>query len=134
MNGRTDRHDYASSMLFFSQFCELTKKCCLSLAFHQFMSLKCALSRRSDLCSTSWRAYLTLILLTWTKWRATTNASKWRMGFNSAFKALTSLSSATIKRPALNRTTQTYPLPSLKICGAIRTSLHTHPWRLFTGF
>ena len=26
--------------------------------------------------------YLTLILLTWTKWRAPTNASKWRMGFN----------------------------------------------------
>ena len=29
---------------------------------------------------------LTLILLTWTIWRAPTNASKWRMGFNSAFK------------------------------------------------
>ena len=26
--------------------------------------------------------FLTLILLTWTKWRAPTNASKWRMGFN----------------------------------------------------
>ena len=34
---------------------------------------------------------LTLILLTWTKWRAPTNASKWRMGFNSAFKGLTYL-------------------------------------------
>ena len=32
---------------------------------------------------------LTLTLLTWTKWRAPTNASKWRMGFNSAFKGLT---------------------------------------------
>ena len=31
----------------------------------------------------------TLIVLTWTKWRAPTNASKWRMGFNSAFKGLT---------------------------------------------
>ena len=31
---------------------------------------------------------LTLILLTWTTWRAPTNASKWRMGFNSAFKVL----------------------------------------------
>ena len=31
---------------------------------------------------------LTLILLTWTIWRAPTNASKWRMGFNSAFKGL----------------------------------------------
>ena len=28
---------------------------------------------------------LTLALLTWTIWRAATNASKWRMGFNSAF-------------------------------------------------
>ena len=31
---------------------------------------------------------LTLALLTWTTWRAPTNASKWRMGFNSAFKGL----------------------------------------------
>ena len=31
---------------------------------------------------------LTLSLLTWTIWRAPTNASKWRMGFNSAFKGL----------------------------------------------
>jgi hypothetical protein len=31
---------------------------------------------------------LTLILLTWIIWRAPTNASKWRMGFNSAFKGL----------------------------------------------
>ena len=34
------------------------------------------------------KALLTLILLTWTIWRAPTNASKWRMGFNSAFKGL----------------------------------------------
>ena len=31
---------------------------------------------------------LTLTLLTWTIWRAPTTASKWRMGFNSAFKGL----------------------------------------------
>jgi hypothetical protein len=31
---------------------------------------------------------LTLTLLTWTIWRAPTNASKWRMGFNSAFNGL----------------------------------------------
>ena len=31
---------------------------------------------------------LTLTLLTWTIWWAPTNTSKWRMGFNSAFKAL----------------------------------------------
>ena len=33
---------------------------------------------------------LTLILLKWTIWRAPSNASKWRMGFNSAFKGLNS--------------------------------------------
>jgi hypothetical protein len=32
---------------------------------------------------------LAFILLTWTIWRAPTNASKWRLGFNSAFKGLT---------------------------------------------
>ena len=31
---------------------------------------------------------LTLTLLTWTIWRAPTNASKWRMGFNSVFKGV----------------------------------------------
>jgi hypothetical protein len=31
---------------------------------------------------------LTFTLLTWTIWRAPTNASKWRMGFNSTFKEL----------------------------------------------
>ena len=31
---------------------------------------------------------LTLILLTWTIWRAPTNASKWRMILNSAFRRL----------------------------------------------
>jgi hypothetical protein len=35
-----------------------------------------------------WKKQLTLILLTWTKWWAPANASKWRMGFNSAFKGL----------------------------------------------
>ena len=30
--------------------------------------------------------YLTLTLLKWTKWWAPASASKWRMGFNSAFK------------------------------------------------
>jgi len=31
---------------------------------------------------------LTLILLTWRIWWAPNNASRWQMGFNSAFKAL----------------------------------------------
>jgi hypothetical protein len=36
----------------------------------------------------SYQCTLTLTVLTWTKWRAPTNASKWRMGFNSPFKGL----------------------------------------------
>jgi len=32
---------------------------------------------------------LTLILLTWRKWWTPNNATKWQMGFNSAFKVLT---------------------------------------------
>ena len=32
---------------------------------------------------------LTLNLLTWTEWWAPASASKWQMGFNSAFKGLT---------------------------------------------
>ena len=34
------------------------------------------------------KVLLTLILLTWTIWRSPTNASKWRMEFNSALKGL----------------------------------------------
>jgi hypothetical protein len=34
------------------------------------------------------KSSLTLTLLKWTKWWAPTSASKWRMGFNSAFKGL----------------------------------------------
>jgi len=34
-------------------------------------------------------AMLTLILLMWRIWRAPNNASKWQIGFNSAFKGLT---------------------------------------------
>ena len=34
---------------------------------------------------------LTLILLTWRKWWTPNNASKWQMGFNSAFKGLKSI-------------------------------------------
>ena len=41
---------------------------------------------------------LTLILLAWTIWRAPTNVSKWRMGFNSAFKGLNALPTATEQR------------------------------------
>ena len=43
-------------------------------------------------------ALLTLILLTWTIWRAPTNASKWRKGFNSAFKGLRNKTGGIIQR------------------------------------
>ena len=43
---------------------------------------------------------LTLILLTWAIWRAPTNASKWRMGFNSAFKGLSVSYNYRNKRPS----------------------------------
>jgi len=41
-------------------------------------------------CTNASQCYviLTLILLTWRKWWTPNNASKWQMGFNSAFKGL----------------------------------------------
>jgi len=45
---------------------------------------------------------LTLILLTWRKWWAPNNASKWQMGFNSGFKGL--------KNPQKNKDCLTYIL------------------------
>ena len=45
---------------------------------------------------------LTLTLLTWTIWRTHTNASKWRMGFNSAFKGLTQFVKCIKLPPILN--------------------------------
>ena len=51
----------------------------------------CYYKKQSKFCSGPLRIGLTLNLLTWTKWRAPTNVSKWRMGFNSAFKGLTTL-------------------------------------------
>jgi len=44
---------------------------------------------------------LTLILLTWRIWWAPNNASKWQMGFNSAFKGLM------YHNPALNKSNAT---------------------------
>jgi hypothetical protein len=48
------------------------------------------------------RTSLTLILLTWTIWRAPTNASKWRMGFNSAFKGLITIQQLSLLTVSLN--------------------------------
>jgi len=48
----------------------------------------CDLARLACLCFGGLHAILTLILLTWKIWRAPNNASRWQMGFNSAFKGL----------------------------------------------
>jgi hypothetical protein len=64
---------------------------------HQLYTSDDALMRPFGNCTTCSRntgalyglaVILTLNLLTWTIWRAPTNASKWRMRFNSAFKGL----------------------------------------------
>ena len=49
---------------------------------------------------------LTLILLTWRKWWTPNNASKWQMGFNSAFEGLSYM--------------QIYDLPWLHIVSGLR--------------
>jgi hypothetical protein len=48
---------------------------------YEVFNMKCNLLRVRN-------TYLNLILLTWKIWRAPNNASKWQMGFNSAFKGL----------------------------------------------
>ena len=83
---------------------------------------------------------LTLILLTWTIWRAPTNASKWRMGFNSAFKGLT-LNAVKPKEWqkirytrsnalsfCLQRTKKETPLPKMKNSFQQARSLHMWIW------
>ena len=52
---------------------------------YEYSCMLCFMTFMITWCTSS----LTLILLTWTIWRAPTNAIKWRMGFNSAFKGLT---------------------------------------------
>ena len=47
--------------------------------------------------------YLTLILLTWRKWWAPNNASKWQMGFNSVFKALKRIALFRMKDGIINK-------------------------------
>ena len=67
-DGTTDTHDEACSRS--SKFCERAYKVC-SLNDYKTSQVQ-----------------LTLTLLTWTKWWAPASASKWQMGFNSAFKGL----------------------------------------------
>ena len=62
---------------------------------------------------------LTLILLTWAIWRDPTNASKWWMGFNSAFKRLMQILSFKIAKVYMpnkkNRKVEGHKPQSLKI-------------------
>jgi hypothetical protein len=58
---------------------------------------------------------LTLILLMWRIWRAPNNASRWHMGFNSAFTGTFTMQC--IKLVSINSTTcshRNYPLPKKK--------------------
>jgi hypothetical protein len=59
---------------------------------------------------------LTLILLTWTIWRAPTNASKWRMGFNSAFKGVILLHNEQVSNASLSKSDLHFLLLH-KVCG-----------------
>ena len=53
-----------------------------------FLSLSITAICPKTFSSRVWRSLLTLTLLTWRIWWAPNNASKWQMGFNSAFKGL----------------------------------------------
>jgi hypothetical protein len=71
----------------------------LSFKYHAFNAWRWSVRRKivasvdgtNKICC-GWRQYvchcLTLILLTWRIWWAPNNASRWQMGFNSAFKGL----------------------------------------------
>ena len=54
---------------------------------------------------------LTLTLLTWTIWRAPTNVSKWRMGYNSAFKGLNLLNQQHVRDVCIRISSYTKTLP-----------------------
>ena len=59
---------------------------------------------------------LSLILLTWTIWRAPTNASKWRVGFNSAFKGLNWSETKTKSLKFLDCMTPHHTVNSISYC------------------
>ena len=67
---------------------ELVASIFMVWAVKQFRYISEDLSLRFQLSVLICLAGLTLILLTWTIWWAPNNASRWQMGFNSAFKGL----------------------------------------------
>jgi len=57
---------------------------------------------------------LTLILLTWSKWWAPNNASKYQMGFNSGFKELSRFSGSLQESVTVVRLLSLYELQKIK--------------------
>ena len=68
---------------------------------------------------------LTLILLKWRIWWAPNNASRWQMGFNSAFKGLIPI--CTLPRPALMQCVSLRTLRKKKPKGR---KYQTHQWTI----
>jgi hypothetical protein len=101
LKGReTGVHKLSKNVGFFSKFQALdlpretnytprTQKSRVTYELHRYLALS---SRCASTVTYFWykenKYALTLILLTWRIWRAPNNASKWQMGFNSAFKGL----------------------------------------------
>ena len=76
----------------------------------QRRKLSCTL-QSLHLHSTSFSQFLTLILLMWRIWWAPNNASRWQMGFSSAFKGLNS--------------NQWFPFSTLQFCQLIPNTHRT---------
>jgi len=72
------------------------------------------------------RSWLTLILLTWRIWWARNNASKWQIGFNSAFKGLNCVH--------LQERTNAYAAPQSLPVPTVSLPLGTGPPYYDTGF
>jgi len=74
---------------------------------------------------------LTLILLTWRKWWAPNNASKWQMGINSGFKGLMleyTMIRGSVKStgyPLLSPVSPSFPLPCVTEGHHVSTGLYT---------
>jgi len=70
---------------------------------------------------------LTLILLKWRKWWAPNNASKWQMGFNSAFKVLNSMCyDSPDNSTCMPREEQAHRVSLHPGTGIIEPSAHSH--------
>jgi len=73
-----------------------------------FLSLECRVSVQLPPRT---EGLLTLILLTWRIWWAANNASRWQMGFNSAFQGL-NLQYPSVPSPPYGTSNQSAPKPA----------------------